>query len=84
MAIVGHLAPEMRSELSSFYIPNMLLAGTESQSELPLLKDRSAINGKTTVYVCYNKTCQLPVHTAAEALEQLQKSSGQEPKFPSL
>ncbi|MBF8962058.1 thioredoxin domain-containing protein [Pontibacter sp. FD36] len=84
VAIVGHLAPEMRSELSSFYIPNMLLAGTESHSELPLLKVRSAINGKTTVYVCYNKTCQLPVHTAAEALEQLQKGNSESPKFPSL
>ncbi|WP_299991748.1 thioredoxin domain-containing protein [uncultured Pontibacter sp.] len=84
VAIVGHLAPEMRSELSSFYIPNMLLAGTESQSELPLLKDRSAINGKTTVYVCYNKTCLLPVHTAAEALEQLQKGNGESTTFPSL
>ncbi|MDO6389875.1 thioredoxin domain-containing protein [Pontibacter sp. BT731] len=84
VAIVGQQAPEMRSELSSFYIPNMLLAGTETQSELPLLKDRSAIEGKTTVYVCYNKTCQLPVHTAAEALEQLQKGNGENPKFPAL
>jgi uncharacterized protein len=84
VAIVGHLAPEMRSELSSFYIPNMLLVGTEKQSDLPLLQDRTAINGKTTVYVCYNKTCQLPVHTAAEALEQLQKGTGDNPKFPAL
>ncbi|PKV66303.1 thioredoxin domain-containing protein [Pontibacter ramchanderi] len=84
VAIVGHQAPEMRSELSSFYIPNMLLAGTENHSALPLLKDRSDIGGQTTVYVCYNKTCQLPVHTAAEALEQLQKGSGENPKFPSL
>jgi uncharacterized protein len=81
---VGPEAPEMRSELSSFYIPNMLLVGTEKQSELPLLQDRSAINGKTTVYVCYNKTCQLPVHTAAEALEQLQNGTGEKPKFPAL
>ncbi|GGG29465.1 thioredoxin domain-containing protein [Pontibacter amylolyticus] len=84
VAIVGHQAPEMRSELSSFYIPNMLLAGTEGQSELPLLQDRSAINGKTTVYVCYNRTCQLPVQTAAEALEQLQNRTGQNPNFPAL
>ncbi|PVY41670.1 thioredoxin domain-containing protein [Pontibacter virosus] len=84
VAIVGHQAPEMRSELSSFYIPNMLLAGTENQSELPLLKDRSAISGKTTVYVCYNRTCQLPVHTAAEALDQLQNGNSEKSKFPSL
>jgi uncharacterized protein len=84
VAIVGHQAPEMRSELSSFYIPNMLLAGTEKESDLPLLKDRTALQGNTTVYVCYNRTCQLPVHTAAEALEQLQKNTGENPKFPAL
>ena len=82
VAIVGSKAPEMRAELSAFYLQNMLLAGTLTQSELPLLKDRTAILGKTTVYVCYNKTCKLPVYTAAEALEQLteQKNS----KFPEL
>ncbi|MBD1397834.1 thioredoxin domain-containing protein [Pontibacter sp. JH31] len=84
VAIVGQSAPEMRSELSSFYIPNMLLAGTDKQSTLPLLQDRSAVNGKTTVYVCYNKACQLPVHTAGEALEQLQKGLKKDPKFPAL
>ncbi|OKL39455.1 thioredoxin domain-containing protein [Pontibacter flavimaris] len=85
IAIVGPEAPEMRAELTSFYLPNVILAGaTEaSNSKLPLLEDRVAINGKTTVYVCYNKTCQLPVHTAAEALKQL-KGAEQQPKFPSL
>ncbi|MHC2993093.1 thioredoxin [Pontibacter sp. HJ8] len=84
VAIVGNQAPEMRSELSVFYLPNMLLTGTEQTSALPLLHDRTAIGGKTTVYVCYNKTCQLPVHTAAEALKQLQDPAKQESKFPSL
>ncbi|MFD2245763.1 thioredoxin domain-containing protein [Pontibacter ruber] len=84
VAIVGRQAPEMRSEFSVFYIPNMILVGTENKSDLPLLQDRVPINGKTTVYVCYNKTCQLPVQTAAEALQQLQGRNKQESKFPSL
>lgn len=82
LSIVGEKAPEMRSELSSFYLPNMLLAGTQQQSDLPLLKDRTAIGGKTTLYVCFNQTCKFPVHTAAEALEQLKEP--QTGKFPSL
>ncbi|TPE42579.1 thioredoxin domain-containing protein [Pontibacter mangrovi] len=85
VVIVGPKAPEMRAELTSFYLPNVVLAGaTEAtQSRLPLLHDRPAINGKTTVYVCYNKTCQLPVHTAAEALKQL-RDAELPPKFPTL
>ncbi|MCX2738936.1 thioredoxin domain-containing protein [Pontibacter anaerobius] len=85
IAIVGPEAPEMRAELTSFFIPNTILLGATDATgtKIPLLEDRVAINGKTTVYVCYNKTCQMPVHTAAEALKQL-KGAEQQPKFPSL
>lgn len=84
VTIVGPKAPEMRAELSSFYLPNTLLTGSINEgSKVPLLQDRTSINKKTTVYVCYNKACQLPVHTAAEALEQLQGRQ-QPSKFPSL
>ncbi|PRY04962.1 hypothetical protein CLV24_13240 [Pontibacter ummariensis] len=85
VAIVGPAAPEMRAELSAFYLPNMLLLGSETGegSQIPLLEDKVAIQGQTTVYVCYNKTCQLPVHTAADALKQL-KNRQQDSKFPAL
>ncbi|GAB3202292.1 uncharacterized protein YyaL (SSP411 family) [Pontibacter aydingkolensis] len=83
VAIVGPEAPEMRAEISSFYLPNIILAGTTDKSELPLLNQRVAIGGKTTVYVCYNKTCQLPVHHAADALDQL-KGKQESEKFPAL
>ncbi|GHA73093.1 thioredoxin domain-containing protein [Pontibacter akesuensis] len=85
VTIVGPEAPELRAELSAFYLPNMILIGSETGegSSIPLLEDKVAINGKTTIYVCFNKTCQLPVHTAAEALEQL-RDREDEPKFPAL
>ncbi|MCC9166112.1 thioredoxin domain-containing protein [Pontibacter harenae] len=85
VAIVGEKAADMRKDFSSYYLPNMLLVGTATRSNLPLLQDRTAIGGKTTIYVCFNKTCQLPVHTTAEALTQLRgKRNQQEPKFPAL
>ncbi|WP_242927053.1 thioredoxin domain-containing protein [Pontibacter vulgaris] len=84
VAIVGPKAAAIRAELSSFYIPNMILLGTKTSSNLALLKERVAVNGKTTIYVCYNKTCQLPVHTASEALEQLLNQAQYQPKFPAL
>ncbi|MBC5993390.1 thioredoxin domain-containing protein [Pontibacter cellulosilyticus] len=83
IAIVGPEAPEMRAELSSFYLPNVILAGTQDISDLPLLEHRVAIQGKTTVYVCQDKTCKFPVHTAAEALEQVRGKQESE-KFPAL
>ncbi|MBF9253893.1 thioredoxin domain-containing protein [Pontibacter sp. 172403-2] len=88
VAIVGEEAPEMRSELSAFFLPNMLLLGSNGKNgattNIPLLEDKITLQGKTTVYVCYNKTCQLPVHTAADALLQLQNKEQQDSKFPAL
>ncbi len=84
VAIAGDKAAEMRDELSAYYHPNMILLGNRNgQSSLALLADKVPINEKTTIYVCYNKTCQLPVHHAASALEQLQ-SMEHNTKFPSL
>ncbi|MER2995975.1 thioredoxin domain-containing protein [Pontibacter populi] len=83
VAIVGKQVPQMREEFSVFYLPNMIVMGSDHKSKLPLLADKIPVNGKTTIYVCYNKTCQLPVHTPAEALKQLQAGQ-QKSKFPVL
>jgi uncharacterized protein len=71
VSIVGPAADEFRKSLEMSYIPNKVLAGTNTTSDLPLLENRTAIGGQTTIYVCKNRTCQLPVKTVAEALEQL-------------
>jgi len=85
IAISGPQAAEMRAELSAFYLPNTILLGkAKGKTALKLLQDKEALQGKTTVYVCYNKTCQRPVQSAAAALEQLQDGQRQNAKFPSL
>jgi uncharacterized protein len=61
----------MRSELQKTFLPFSLIQGGENESQLPLQKDKSPIGGKPTIYVCYNRTCKLPVHSVAEALEQV-------------
>ena len=71
MAIVGPAAEARRRELSRHFIPNTVLAGTTGTSALPLLQDRPATDDQTLLYVCYNRTCQLPVRTVAEALAHL-------------
>ncbi|GGG55698.1 thioredoxin domain-containing protein [Hymenobacter glacieicola] len=71
IAIVGLEAEAFRNELSRRYLPGAVLAGSSGSSSLPLLRDRSARNGQTTIYVCFNRACQQPVHSVAEALAQL-------------
>ncbi len=71
VAIVGEKALAFSMEISKHFFPNIILAGTTGNSEMPLLHERQAINGKTTVYVCFNKTCKLPVKTVEEALKQI-------------
>ena len=62
------------SEIFNPFLPNKVVVGQESDSgngeeKLPLLQGRVLVDGKPTVYVCENYTCQMPV-TSAEALAQ--------------
>lgn len=69
--IAGPEADEMRKDFDRFFVPNKLVMGTTTRSDLPLLQNRTDINGKTAIYVCYDKTCQLPVTEVESALDQL-------------
>jgi uncharacterized protein YyaL (SSP411 family) len=71
VALTGENIHSLRSELHQNYFPFMVVQGTQTKSDLPLLKDKIALGGKPTIYVCYNKTCKVPVHTIAETKLQL-------------
>ena len=75
MAEVVIVSPDVKSVAKDFrknYLPFSLLMGTESQSELPLLAEKVNPESKAaTIYVCFNKTCKLPVHSVRQALEQI-------------
>jgi hypothetical protein len=71
IVFAGKNIDELRARLQQNYFPFSLVQGTEDGSQLPLLKGKTAIDGKTTIYVCYNKTCKLPVHTVEAAKQQL-------------
>jgi uncharacterized protein len=47
------------------------MAGSIKESQLPILLNRYA-EGENQIYVCYNRTCKLPVKSVKEALEQVQ------------
>lgn len=68
IAIAGNDFEDVRSDFAEVYIPNkMMLGGTNST--LPLLKDKQS--DKTKIYICRNKTCQLPVETVGEAVNYI-------------
>jgi hypothetical protein len=72
IAISGKEAQLRLKEINQYYIPNKLICGSTTENELPLLKSRF-VDGKTLIYVCENKTCQLPTEHTDEALKQLQR-----------
>ncbi|WP_439556410.1 thioredoxin domain-containing protein [Dyadobacter sp.] len=71
VAIVGTQADQLRKDFDRFFVPNKVVMGTATTSELPLLQNRTEINNQTAIYICYDKTCQLPVTKVEEALQQL-------------
>ncbi|MBA3648384.1 MAG: thioredoxin domain-containing protein [Chitinophagales bacterium] len=70
IAITGPDAVRKRREFGDYFIPNSIFFGCIKTSDLPLLRDKF-IEGKTFIYICENKTCQLPVTEIHEALKQI-------------
>jgi uncharacterized protein YyaL (SSP411 family) len=70
VAILGDDAKKMRREFDKKFLPNTFFSGGESEGELPLLNDK-LIDEQTTIYICKNKVCKLPVTEVAEALKQI-------------
>ncbi len=70
VAIMGSNWKEKLSEFHKYYLPNTIYLGGDSEGNLILLQNK-LIDGKTTIYVCENKTCQLPVEEVTLALKQI-------------
>jgi uncharacterized protein YyaL (SSP411 family) len=70
IVLVGNGIHETRKVLQASYFPLQVVMGTTTTSALPLVKDKQAIGGRDTIYVCYNRTCQLPVHELNDAVPQ--------------
>ena len=72
VSICGENSKERLLEINQKYIPNKLICGSLTTSSLSLLKNRF-VEGKTFIYICVNKACQLPTENTTEALNQIQK-----------
>lgn len=72
VAIVGDEFKNIKKEMNSNYLPDILLMGGRKEGNLELLKGK-LIEGQTTIYVCMDHVCKFPVTTAREALEQIKE-----------
>ena len=72
LAIVGEKAIEFVTKINALYCPNLILAGSKNESNLPFLKDRFE-TGKTMIYKCQNKSCALPTANFDLILADLKK-----------
>lgn len=71
IAIVGEKANELRKQFNNYFLPNCLLLGiSENKTSVQLLEGKY-VKGDTLIYVCKNKTCQLPNYSVEEALKNL-------------
>ncbi|MEP7321792.1 MAG: thioredoxin domain-containing protein [Saprospiraceae bacterium] len=68
IAIVGNQYEDLARAMTNHFIPYSLWCGGKKEGHLPLLKNKLQ-KGTTTIYVCQNNMCLLPVHEVAEALK---------------
>jgi uncharacterized protein YyaL (SSP411 family) len=63
--------------LARTFVPNRVLAACDGRSRaddealVPLVAEKTAIDGKTTAYVCEHRTCRLPTTDPEELARQL-------------
>ncbi|NND08755.1 MAG: thioredoxin domain-containing protein [Saprospiraceae bacterium] len=70
IAIVGSGYSKTLRKMQQSYLPNAIYMGGAEEGDLSLLQDKLQA-GKTMIYVCQNKVCQLPVEEPSAALNQI-------------
>jgi uncharacterized protein len=72
VAVTGDNWAEKMKELNAYYLPNKVVMGG-TKGKLSMLQGKFV--GETTIFVCVNKACQLPVKEVSEAVKQVRASN---------
>jgi len=80
VAIVGARGAEdfeaLVRETAARYLPSLVLAaGSGADAEIPLLRDRRALGGLATAYVCRGNVCDAPVTDARALGDELERAA---------
>lgn len=67
VVVSGDKLNGIKKEIGKYYCPNVLQVFTAMKSEVPLLKNRYNPS-QTSIYVCQDKVCKLPVSTWNKAV----------------
>ncbi len=70
VAILGNNFDTIRKEFDRCYLPNVFFSGGNTEGTLQLLENK-LVEGQTTIYVCQNKICKLPVTDVSDALKRI-------------
>nr|WP_320120313.1 thioredoxin domain-containing protein [uncultured Marinifilum sp.] len=72
IVICGKNAITNKRKIESLFLPNVIIAGSQQESNLPLLRNRY-VTDKTVFYLCENKTCKLPFTNVEDLLRQINR-----------
>ena len=72
VAIMGHDFKNKRQEFDDHYLPDVIFLGGETEGKLALLENK-LVAERTVIYVCRDKSCELPVMEVKMALGQIGK-----------
>ncbi len=71
IVILGPKYQAFAREFQKRHLPSkVVIAGAKAEGP-DALAGKTMKQGKTTIFVCYNRTCKLPVTSVEEALKQL-------------
>jgi uncharacterized protein len=74
VSVVGKDSDLLRKELNAYYLPNIILSGTKSESNLPVLEGKWSAD-ETLIYVCRKHVCQAPVSELSAALQMIKQAN---------
>lgn len=71
LVINGSNAKNVLQAISKEFLPGIFVAATEKDNNLAIFKNRF-VEGKTLIYICRNKSCNLPLESIDEAIKEIQ------------
>ncbi len=70
VAVVGNDAQQKIKTINKTYIQNKLIAGSLTESKLPLLVNRY-FKDETKIFICVDGACQMPTSDSKKAIEMM-------------
>jgi uncharacterized protein YyaL (SSP411 family) len=71
VVITGDNYKELLEEFNRQYLPNIIIAGSNSAGSMLALFENRLPTKESLIYICKNYACGLPVKTVSEAVEKL-------------